>query len=137
MQNERFCKDCKYFEVGRDIDGPAIPWCQNLKTKQMPNPIGWLDTNAKACEHFEAAKNELPLLIPSTIVRVQDKPGKSLKVLFGLTHFGFWICILMTLSDGHYETVFRMLMVLSTLWVLYFAKEVSADLVRGRITFTR
>lgn len=137
MQKQRLCKDCKYFEAGRDSDGPAIPWCQNVETKKLPNPIGWLDTNAKACEHFEAAKNDLPLPVPSTTVGAQGRLRKPSRVLFGLTHFGFWICILTTLSKGHYDIVFRMLMVLSTLWILYFAKEVSADLVRGKITFSR
>jgi len=83
----RLCRNCKHFiDVPVGPDAP-LHFCDNPRTKQGPNPIGFLDFNAPACPFFEAHDRGTTDSHPTVIV-IQQPPvvrdhGDSISVLEG------------------------------------------------------
>jgi hypothetical protein len=58
-ENTNRCRDCRFFIALPDVDGPGIPWCGNVQTKENRNPpIGWLKSDALACEFFADTRTQ-------------------------------------------------------------------------------
>jgi hypothetical protein len=57
----RLCKDCRFCLRLSDYEAESYSlFCDNLLTKEMDPPIGYLGHNEKECEFFELAQAEPP-----------------------------------------------------------------------------
>lgn len=136
--SDRMCTDCKYFQTYDDVDGPGIPWCQNPKAKELPCRVMNLDRTAIACRYFEDVTVVSPSKVSATPAHSKLSAAKrKLGWSFGFTIAGFWICIFRVMFDKQYSIGFEMMVVLSLLWGASFAKEVSADLIKGKVKLSR
>jgi hypothetical protein len=77
-KNTKLCRNCKHFlDVPMGPD-PPMHFCENPKTKEGPNPIGFLDFHAPACPFFEArnrgslSQRPTVIVIPPPVVRDED-----------------------------------------------------------------
>lgn len=133
-----FCKDCIHFVVEDDIDGPAIPWCGNLETKKLDHPIGFLNTNAKACALFEGpgGRDLTTIRIGESITQANESARKE---HWSLTMIKICLCsgVVKFLITGQDAMAFKMALFVVVLSAIGFAKEVSADFVKGSLRLSR
>jgi hypothetical protein len=55
----RLCKDCKFCLRLVDYEPESYSlFCDNVSTKEMDPPIGFLSQKEKGCEFFEEAQEE-------------------------------------------------------------------------------
>jgi hypothetical protein len=133
------CTGCKFLEVQEEFDGPGILWCRNSTTKELDHPIGFLDARAPACQYFKGIiEKEEAATGALKCKQMQPEPlGRKVGWWFGLTQVGFWVCIFLTICGHQYDAAFRMLALLAALLAINLVREVSADLLTGKIKLSR
>lgn len=95
-----------------------------------------LDRSAIACRYYE----EMAIASPARIVAGPAKvnaPKTKLSWSFFMTLIGLWVCIIWVMHVGEYRLGFDMMVVLSLLWAGSFAREISADLIKGKVRLSR
>ncbi|WP_321478103.1 hypothetical protein [uncultured Paludibaculum sp.] len=68
MPHTNQCQSCRHFlelPMGND---PKRYFCENPRTKEGPQPIGFIIHNAPACALYESADNALSIARPMVIV---------------------------------------------------------------------
>ena len=59
----RLCLECSHCSLEKIVPGGVqIPYCANPKTKLFDPPIGFLEPDEIACQHFHARRGTLELL---------------------------------------------------------------------------
>ena len=86
---DRLCVECLHCVWEPiDADGPRVPFCNNLRTKEFNHPIGFLHSDSRACELFQDRGIVIPLPVlhaPRTVERSSEAGFfKAHQILLGI-----------------------------------------------------